>query len=157
MSPEEITRSHRWHAVECNNLAWDLSVKSARTTSEDAEMLHAAHASAFHWARCGTKIHQVRAQMLLARVHAVLGQGEPARNYALPMLDYLTTHDTPDWELAMAHAIVAHAACAAGDAPRYREHHAQARQLGEAITDAEDKAVFYETFQTIPAPHESDA
>jgi hypothetical protein len=44
-SPEEIARSHRWHAIECNNLAWRLSDLPARAAIQDNEMLDAAHAA----------------------------------------------------------------------------------------------------------------
>ena len=42
-SEEEITRSHRWHAIEYNNLAWDLAGQPSRTDLQNEEMLNAAH------------------------------------------------------------------------------------------------------------------
>jgi hypothetical protein len=53
--------------------------------------------------------------MLLAQAHALAGQGKSAYGYAIEMHDYFVTRaETPDWELAFAHAIHAHAAFAAG-------------------------------------------
>jgi hypothetical protein len=152
LSPEQIARSHRWHAIECNNLAWSLSDRAERTPAEDDEMLDAAHGSAFHWSRAGDALHRARADMLLGRVHAVLGDGSAALAYAQRSLDYLLAHDPPDWEIAFAHAIVAQAGLAAGDAALHGRHYREAVSLGDAIADPEDRAIFDATFATIPAP-----
>jgi hypothetical protein len=152
LSPEEITRSHKWHAIECNNLAWNLADRPARTAAEDEEMLHAAHASAFHWAKVGTALNQVRATMLLAHVHAALRDGRAALAYAQRCNDDLAAHNPPDWEMAFSEAVLAHAAFAAGEADLHREHYARAQQLGQAIADPEDKEIFLKTFNHIPGP-----
>ncbi|MFP6649298.1 MAG: hypothetical protein VB817_07545, partial [Pirellulaceae bacterium] len=78
---------HRYFAVEFNNRGWDLSVKE-RDPGQDEEMLHAAHASTFHWAAIGTELNRMRASMLLAEVHALLGHGETALAYASTMRDF---------------------------------------------------------------------
>ncbi len=152
LSPEEIARSHRWHAIECNNLAWKLSDQRGRSAIQDEEMLNAAHASAFHWAAVGTELHRARASMLLGRVHAALGAGQSAQKYAQQSYEYLAAHDPPDWEIAFAHAILAHAAFAAGDKALHQQHHAKANALGRAIADAEDREIFFRTFNQLPSP-----
>jgi len=152
LTPEEIARSHRWHAVECNNLAWRLSDQPQRTILEAEQMLDAAHASAFHWGQVGTELHRARAHMLLGRVYAVLGDGPRAMAHARLSYDYLMAHDPPDWEAAFAHAILANAAFAAGESGMHREHHARAKELGQAIVDPEDKEIFFNAFDRIPAP-----
>ena len=106
LSPEEIARSHRWHAVECNNVAWELAALPDRTNVQDEEMLDAAHASAFHWAKIGNELNRARARMLLGHVYAALGDGKPALAYAQRSYDYLAAQEPPDWELAFAHAIL---------------------------------------------------
>ncbi|MFH1568118.1 MAG: hypothetical protein ABIL09_08980, partial [Gemmatimonadota bacterium] len=152
LSPEEIAASHRWHAIECNNRAWQLSEQPRRSPAENEQMLHAAHAAAFHWAQVGTELHQARARMLLGHVCAAVGQGQPALAYAGRSLAYLAAHETPDWEIAFAHAVLAHAASAAGGTALHREHYTRAQELGHAIADPEDKAIFHKTFDLIPAP-----
>lgn len=151
-SSPDVAAAHRRHAVECNNLAWSLSEQGARSAAEDEDMLNAAHASAFHWSRAGNELNAARAWMLLGRVHALLGNGREALRYARQSHDYLVAHDPPDWELAFAHAVLAHAAWAAGDGTLHALHHAKARELGEAIADAEDRSIFLGTFGTIPQP-----
>lgn len=151
-SEDEIRKWHRWFAVECNNRAWRLSELETRSATEDAEMLRAAHAAALHWGAVGTAVHAARAEMLLGHVYALLGQGQPAVRYARSSFDYVMSHDSPDWEHPFAHAILAHAALAAGDAETHARHHAIAKQLGEAQTSAEDRAIFDATFRRIPRP-----
>ena len=128
LSPEEIARSHRRHAVECNNLAWNLSNQPDRTAIHDEEMLDAAHAAAFHWAKVGTELHQARAKMLLGHVHAALGAGQTALKYARQSPEYLVAHEPPDWELAFTHAILAHAAHAAGETVFHQERYLKAQR-----------------------------
>lgn len=154
-NPEEIAQSHRWHAIECNNIAWSLAENTTRSAGEDEEMLNAAHASAFHWAIIGTELNQVRAKLLLGEVHALLGNGQTALAYARQNYDYIKSHDQPDWEVAFAHAVLAHAAYAAGEADLYQCQYAKARELGQAITDSQEKEIYFRTFNLIPGPGES--
>ncbi len=143
---------HRAVAVECNNRAWALSVQP-RAPAEDAEMLDAAHTSAWHWARVGTELNRMRATMLLAEVHALLGHGATALAYATTMRDYFVGRaDTPDWEIAFTHAIHAHAAAAAGDAATHRTAHVLASAAVAAVADREDREIVEQTFRLVPAP-----
>ena len=65
--------------------------------------------------------------------------------------DYVTSHDSPAWEVAFAHAILANAAAARGEERLHAEHYTIARRLGAALED-EDRKVFDATFRAIPAP-----
>jgi hypothetical protein len=151
-SAEEIARSHRWHAIQCNNAAWSLSELAARTAHQDAEMLDAAHAAAFHWSKVGSELQVIRAKMLLGHVHASLGHGDLALGYAHESYEYVVNHDPQDWELALAHAVLAHAAFAADERNLHHEHYARANALGDAIADPEDREIFFATFTRIPGP-----
>ncbi len=42
LPPEEVARSHRWHAIEWNNLAWKLSGQPSCTALEDEQRRLAA-------------------------------------------------------------------------------------------------------------------
>ena len=155
MSPTPTDDAAAWHrrfASECNNRAWQLAEAASRTASEDAEMLDAAHAAALHWRAVGTGLHAARATMLLAHVHALLGHGALALAYARASFAFVTSHESADWEVAFAHAILANAAAAAHDAAMHARHYAQAKTLGAALADAEDRAIFDATFRRIPPP-----
>jgi hypothetical protein len=147
--------SREWQrqtAMKCNNRAWDLAVKP-RTPAEDIEMLDVAHTSAWHWGQIGGELERMRATMLLAEVHALLGHGRTAMALATQMRGYfLDRPDTPDWELAFTHAIYAHSALRAGDDKAYRTAWNQASAAMAAIADDEDRQIVAQTFDQVPAP-----
>jgi hypothetical protein len=152
-TPNERDRA-AWHerfAAECNNRAWDLSL-ATRSAADDREMLDAAHASAWHWAEIGTELNRMRATMLLAEVHALLGMGERALAYAEEMRAYFVAHECPDWEIAFCHAIFAHAAHAAGRAAEHRDAYAEAEAALATIADDEERGIVAATFAHVPRP-----
>ena len=142
---------HRYFAIECNNRAWELSV-AQRGETEDEEMLNAAHASALHWQVAGDELNRMRARMLLAEVHALLGLGRSAFGYARAMRDFFLSRDTEDWELAFTHAICAHAAHAAGMQDEHARAYDEAMRAIEAIAGDEDREIVMQTFTQVPAP-----
>lgn len=141
----------RYFAIEANNRAWELAAR-ARSAAEDREMLDAAHASAWHWEVAGTELHHMRAKMLLAEVHSLLGLGASALAYAREVRDYFLGRETPDWELAFTHTIHAHAAHAAGDEATHRSAYREAVDAIDAIADEEDRKIVRATFEQVPVP-----
>jgi hypothetical protein len=154
LPPDDDPDTAAWHkrfGATCNNRAWDLATQS-RTKAEDAEMLDAAHAAAWHWGRVGTELNGMRAQMLLAEVHALLGMGASAMQLAEGMRDYFLSRETPDWELAFTHAIYAHAAYAAQKPEVHRRAYAEAVAALASIADPEDRQIVEKTFGQVPPP-----
>lgn len=148
----EIATSHRWFAVECNNAAWAIADQPTRTSAETDHMLHAAHAAAWHWGQVGTAVNTARAELLLGHAHALAGHGDLARRYAQSSFDYVSSHDSPDWERAMVHAVLANAAHAAGDTALHRSCLRDAQRLTREIADADDRAIVEVMLNRIPAP-----
>ena len=142
---------HRYFAIECNNRAWDLSV-SVRSAADDAEMLNAAHASAFHWQIAGNELNHMRAKMLLAEVHAWVGLGKSALEYANDVRRYFLNRETPDWEIAFTHVVHAHAAYAAGDAALHRSAYEESARAIAAVKDEEERAIVEKSFAQVPCP-----
>jgi hypothetical protein len=62
------------------------------------------------------------------------------------------SHVCPDWEIAFSHAVMAHAAAAAGAHDLHISHYQAARAAGQLIKDAADNAIFDASFATIPTP-----
>lgn len=151
-SPEDIARWQKWFAAACNNRAWQLVEQSDRSPSDVHEMLHAAHASAWHWARIGTALNEARSHMLLGMAHALAGDGSLGLRYAMLAFNYFNEHEAPDWEQAFAHATLAAAAKAAGNTALHAEHYVEADRLGQAIADEQDRDVFMRTFSQVPRP-----
>jgi hypothetical protein len=147
---DELRRLHKHFAIECNNRAWRLSEAPRRGDSEDREMLDAAHAAAFHWSKVGTELNMAGAAMLLGHVHALLGHGDVAVSYARSSFDFVTERESPAWEVAFAHAVLANASAAARDTVNHAAHYAQAKELGAALDD-EERSYFDAMFRTIPS------
>lgn len=151
-STDEIAKWQKWFAIACNNRAWQLIEQPSRTPAEGHELLHAAHAAAWHWTRVGTPLNNARAEMLLGFAHALQGDGPLALRYAMASFNYFNEHEAPDWEQAFAHATLAIAAHAAGNTALHAEHHAEATRLGEAIADPQDRDVYERSFRQVPVP-----
>lgn len=138
---------------DLNNRAWRLAEKSTRTRAEDEEMLKAAQAAAQQWEKDGDEIKRARAAILLGQVHALLGDGKRALHYAREAFAYVTEHDdTPAWQVAFAHAVMANAAAANDERSLHTTHYTRAKTLGSALTDEEERALFEATFRTVPVP-----
>ena len=143
---------HRYFAVECNNLAWSLAAKQNRTAEETRTMLDAAHSASWHWRIAGNELNQIRADMLVAETQALAGFGASAWNLATSVLEYIRSHPSPDWELALAHAIHAHAAYVAEELEQYRQSYQNAEVAIGRIADKEDQRIVMETFYHVPKP-----
>jgi hypothetical protein len=154
--PQEIAKWHRWFAVEMNNCAWALADNPSLSEAQRAEMLDAAHASAMHWRKVGNELNRARSDMLLAQVHALMGNGSLAIVNARRSHAYVISHESPEWEIAFAHAILAHAACAAGEVSLYKTQYALAKTFGESISDADDREIFRRTFDRLPIPEPAE-
>jgi hypothetical protein len=142
---------HRFFAVECNNRAWNLASRT-RDTSESLEMLNAAHSAAWHWAKIGNELNNMRAKMLLARVHTLVGYQSSALDLASEVRSYFVGRATPAWELAFVHAIYAHAAHLTGNQVEHRSAYEDALAASALIETDGDRKIFRETFDLVPAP-----
>src|SRR3954465_13335932 len=137
---------------ELNNRAWRLAEKATRTQAEDREMLDAANAAANHWGQVGDELERARGAILLGQVHALLGDGKQALHHAREAFAYVTEHeDSPGWQVAFAHAVMANAAAANGELSLHKTHYQRAKTLGSALTDADERAPFEAPFR--PRPH----
>ena len=142
----------RRFASRANNRAWALAEQATRTVVEDDEMLDAAHASAHLWRTIGTDRNEAHANLLLAQVHGLLAHADAARRYADAAFDFLTTHPSEPWELALAHAVRGHAAFRVGDRTRHRHEYAKAAKLIDGLSCPEEQAILLACLRVIPAP-----
>jgi hypothetical protein len=150
-TPEEVTAWHRKFAAAANNRAWDLS-EQTRNSAEDEEMLNAAHASAWHWAKVGSELNRMRAIMLLAEVHALRGFGQSALAYAEEMRTYFLGVGSPAGEVAFVHVIHAHAASAAGDTEKHQASYGLAVAAIDAVSNEDERRNLARTFSHVPKP-----
>ena len=113
--------------VDLFNGTWAL----IETRADDELMLHAAHASAYHWAVAPECLpeNRARSEWLLARVYALLGRGEPALHHARRCLAWCEEHDLRDWDLAFAYEALARASKTAGHGSAAASYAAKSRAV----------------------------
>ncbi|MEX0625214.1 MAG: hypothetical protein WD402_01575 [Chloroflexota bacterium] len=133
---------HRAEGAALFNLVWEMLDAPVRTPAQDDQMVHAAHASRWHWSQAGDLGgDQQRAvgEWQCSRVYSVLGRGEPALHHARACLVICEESGLGDWVLAAAYEALARASAAAGDADEARAWLARARTASAAIVDPEDR------------------
>ena len=139
-------------AAAAHGEAWQLLDKPERTPAEDEAMIGAAHKSLHLWERVGTFVEAQRGNWLVARAYLAAGLAEPALEFARRTMEITSKHrdELKDFDLAFAKEIAARAWAMAGNKTRAAAHHADARKLGEAIADAEDRKEFFRQFDAGP-------
>jgi hypothetical protein len=140
---------HKKFAMDLFNLTWDLLDKEERTQAEDDTMVHAAHASRYHWGQVGTPVHFARGEWQISRVYSVLSRPEPALYHAQRSLTLCTENDIGDFDLAFAYEALARAYAVAGDAVKGQEHVALAEQAGQQIEDEGNRDYFLSELKTV--------
>jgi hypothetical protein len=138
---------HRRVGVDLFNEVWRL----IEAREDDDRMLHAAHASRYHWGEapeCKPE-NLARGEWQVSRVYVVLGRAEPAVWHAQRCLQHCQEADLGDWDLAYAYEALARAHALAED-DEAGEWKAKARSAGDAIADPEDREHFDEDYATLP-------
>jgi uncharacterized protein YndB with AHSA1/START domain len=128
---------HRYFGVRLNNASWDLF-----DAAEAEELLHSVHTSAWHWRQIGAPENLARGDWMCSHAYAVLGHGALAALFAQRTLRICGDNGIGDFDLAYAYEAGARAAAASGDLGEARRLRQLARQAGDAIADADDKAIF---------------
>ena len=128
---------------------WTLLDKLDRSVDENDLMLHAAHASRYHWGQIGAPVHLARGEWQVSRVYAVLKRAEPATYHAQRCLDICVANEIGDFDLAYAYEALARAAALAGQSSQREAYLRLAREAGEKITEADDKTHFLKDLDTI--------
>lgn len=151
--PALDSAAHRKLGAALFNHTWTLLENEYRSAEEDAEMMHAAHASAWHWmqAATGEPVRRARSEWQCSRVYAVLGRPEPAMFHARNVLAICAAHGIADFDLAFAHEALARAASVAGDLDAARRHAADARAASAGITEDHDRELLLSDLATLPA------
>jgi len=140
---------HRQFAVELFNLVWDLMDKEQRTINENLRMLHAAHASRFHWGEIGTPLELERGEWQISRVYSILNHPKSAIYHAGLCLEICKTNEIGDFDLAFAYEALARAHAVAGDLKKSQKYIELGEQAGQKITDAENKDYFFTELQSV--------
>ena len=152
--PELDAAAHRRLGVDLFNHTWTLIEKPDRTPAETDEMIHAAHASRYHWSKAGTTVNLGRGEWQIARVYSVLRRAEPALWHAGRCLAYveaaIAAGEAEDWDLPAAREAMARAAAVAGDAAEAIRWRDLAREALAAIEDPADRELIEGDLATLP-------
>lgn len=124
-------------AVGGNNLATTLERKSGRTVHETRAMLTAAQAALKSWKQAGTWLEEERAEYRLARSRLQAGEAAAAQLSAQRCVDICKLNDAAAFEHFFAHAVLALACRAAGNADAFRLERQAAMGHFEQLADDE--------------------
>jgi hypothetical protein len=140
---------HKKFAVGLFNLTWSLLDKKDRTKEEDDKMIHAAHASRFHWGEIGTSVHFERGEWQISRVYSVQKRSEPALYHAQRCLEICKENKIGDFDIAFAYEALARAYAVAGRKTECVKHIELAKKAGDQIKEKGDKDYFFSELKTI--------
>ena len=141
---------HRKFAVQTFNRVWELLDKQNRTPDELDEMLHAAHASRYHWGVVGAPVNLARGEWQVSRVYTVLNRAEAALHHARRCLELCGTNGIGDFDLAYAYEAMARALAIAGQTEAAAKYIALGKEAGERIAEADDKELFFGDLKSVP-------
>jgi hypothetical protein len=140
---------HKKFAVALFNLTWSLLDKKDRTKEEDDKMIHAAHASRFHWGEIGTPTHFGRGEWQISRVYSVLKRSEPALYHAKRCLEICKENNIGDFDIAFAYEAMARAHAIAGQKADCKKYWELAKTAGDQIKEKGDRDYFFSELKTI--------
>jgi DNA-binding transcriptional MerR regulator len=142
--------AHRRIGAELFNHVWTLLETLDRTPEQTDDMIHAAHASRYHWTQGGEPSHVARGEWQCARVYSVLGRAEPALWHARRCVALCEAAGLGDWDVAAAYEGMARASAVAGDAVAAAEWKERATMALAEIGDPEDRELIEGDIATIP-------
>ena len=146
LTPEQF---HHKLASDLSDMVWGLLEKEGRTCSETDRMIHAVHASRFHYEFGGTPLNLAIGEWQCARVHATVGQADSAFYHANRALEFAEDYQLGAFPTALAHEACARA-LAKADPARSADHLRRARATLEEIADPDDRAMVERDLATVP-------
>jgi len=141
--------AHKKFAVDCFNLVWNLMDKKGRTRADDDRMMHAGHASRFHWGEIGTPVELERGEWQISRMYTVLNKAQSALYHAERCLEICKENGIADWDIAFAHEAIARAHAIAGQKIECKKNIEQAKKAAEKIREKGDKDHLLNELKTI--------
>ena len=146
---EELIAFHEKTAKAAFNKTWDYLDMKERTQEDEIEMVHAVHASRYHWGLLvskgkGTVLNLQRGEWQIARVYTVLEREEPALYHAKECLRLTEENDIKDFDLGFAYEAMARASALAGNKKEYQKYFKLAEDTGNKIKKKDDKDYFFE-------------
>ena len=136
---EPVKKTHRELAVELFNKTWDLMDKEDLTPEDVDHMIHAAHASRYHWGVIGEPLNWQRGEWQVSRVYAVAGRPHACLYHAQRCMVITETYKIEGFDLAFANEALARAYSLLGDEKNMKLHLDLGKEAAELIEDKGDK------------------
>lgn len=146
---EAEQKAHRKEAAECFNGTWRLLLKKRRSSRDELDMIHMAHASRYHWGRVGRSGNLAVGEWQVSRVYAVLRRSEAALYHANASLSICRGSGLRDFYLAFAYEALARASAVAGKRREARRYLALGHKAAKGIKDDEDREIFEKDMASI--------
>ncbi len=146
---KKMNTDERKLAASLFNHVWDLMGKKNRTSSENDEMIHAAHASRYHWGNVGEPVNLARGEWQVSRVYAIQGRSEPALYHARRSLQICMDKGIGDFDLAFAYEALARASAVAGNRTDRTKYHKKAVDAADSIREKDDRALLLKDLKTL--------
>jgi hypothetical protein len=131
------------------NETWRFLDMPKRRPEQDDEMLHAAHASRYHWGKVGEPVALARGEWLCSRVYCVLKRPSSAIWHAHRCLELCQEFGGEDWDEAAAYEGLARAYSVAGNKNERNAWLARAHEAIKAIKSQEDREPIEADLKTI--------
>ena len=144
-----MSDNHKILAIKLFNQTWDLIEKEDRSQADNDRMIHAAHASRYHWEIAGEAVNIARGEWLISRVYALMGRGEPCLYHACRCLEVTLENDLKDCDFAFGYEAVARAAKLTGDKIKADKYLTLAQEAGVKIEEPDDQQYFFSELLTI--------
>lgn len=131
---------HKKLGIDLFNATWDLIDLEDRTDAQTMEMIHTAHASAYHWLKGGgNATNEARSNWQISRVYAILRMGESALVHGLRSLSLCQENDLGRFDLAFGYEAVARAHALLGHAKESEMNKQAALTACAKISNDEDR------------------
>ena len=141
---------HRRLGIDLFNKAWTLMETADRNAEQNDELLHCAHASAYHWLQGSELVNRVRSEWQCSRAYAVLERPEPALHHARRCLELAESAPDAldDFDLPFAYEALARAHSLAGNEVEARDWLDRARASTSGVND-HDRALLEADLATV--------
>ena len=133
---------HREWGRRANQRVWELIGDGKPAPETISELVHAVHASQWHWSHGGGALEAQRGEWLLSHVYALLGNAPAALRHAVRCREITETEGYEDFDRAYAYEALARAYSVSGDAAAAHEWRERAEAAGKLIADDEDRKIF---------------
>jgi hypothetical protein len=112
-------------------------------------MVHAAHASRFHWGEIGTPLEFERGEWQISRVYSVLNRPQSAIYHAKRCLEICKENNITDFDIAFAYEAMARAYSVVGEKSECEKYLQLAKETGQKIKGKEDRDYFFSELGTV--------